>query len=210
MPPPERGSVTNVALLDAVPGLRLCDRDWRALASMRHPVKVALWLAMMRPVEELFAREGMVETTQDGEVQSIPAALAWAETVMRRAIRGDMQASSMIADRFEGKVGTRRDEEDPEESRRRGDIQAVIESVVTSLVNTRIAGGEALDITPVESSMDSERQDSDTRSSLQEERQREEQDNQERGQTLAETNDSPEERDLTDPSYSPPYTNGHS
>ena len=92
-----------------------------ALASMRqHPVKVALWLALMRPTEELFARESFVETTQDGETRSIPAVLAWAETIARKAIRGDMQAAGIIADRIEGKVGTRRDEEDPEDERRRG------------------------------------------------------------------------------------------
>jgi hypothetical protein len=202
--------VTTLGMLDGVPGLRLADRDWRALASMRHPVKVALWLALMRPTEELFSRESLVET-KDGEATSIPAILAWAETVARKAIRGDMQASAMIADRIEGRTGTRLDEEDPEHARRRGDIQLVIEQVVTSMVNTRIAGGEALDITPTVSPypVDSERQDSDTRPTAVEEREREEADNQARGQSLAETNDSPEERDLTDPLQAPPYTNGH-
>ena len=49
-----------------------------------------------------------------------------------------MQAAGIIADRIEGKVGTRRDEEDPEDQRRRVDIQAMIESVVTGLVNARL------------------------------------------------------------------------
>jgi hypothetical protein len=46
-----------------------------------------------------------------------------------------MQAAGIIADRIEGKVGTRRDEEDPEHQRRRVDMQAVIESIVTAMVN---------------------------------------------------------------------------
>lgn len=33
------------------------------------------------------------------------------ETLLRKAIRGDMQAAGIIADRIEGKVGTRRDKE---------------------------------------------------------------------------------------------------
>ena len=92
----------------------------------------------MRPTEELFARKSFVETTPDGETRSIPAVLAWGETIVRKAIRGDMQAAGIIADRIEGKVGTRRDEEDPEDQRRRVDMQAVIESVVTGLVNAKL------------------------------------------------------------------------
>ena len=57
-------------------GHALVLRDYRLLAGMRHPVKTALWLALMRPTEELFARELFVETTWDGETRSIPAVLA--------------------------------------------------------------------------------------------------------------------------------------
>src|SRR5580765_6805957 len=59
--PPDTTGLPALDLLDAVPGLRLADRDWRALAAMRHPVKVALWLALLRPSEELFSRESLVE-----------------------------------------------------------------------------------------------------------------------------------------------------
>jgi hypothetical protein len=120
-------------------GHALVLRDYRLLAGMRHPVKTALWLALMRPTEELFAREAFVETTQDGETRSLPAVLALGETLVRKAIRGDMQAAGIIADRIEGKVGTRRDEEDPEDQGRRGDMQAVIESIVTGRVNAKLA-----------------------------------------------------------------------
>jgi hypothetical protein len=51
---------------------------------------------------------------------------------------GVRQAAGIIADRIEGKVGTRRDEEDLEDQGRRGDMQAVIESVVIGLVNAKL------------------------------------------------------------------------
>ena len=114
-----------------------------------------LWLALVRSTEELIARESFLETTRDGESRSIPAMVALGETIVRKAIRGDMQAAGIIADRIEGKVATRRDEEDPEDQRRRGDMQSVIESVVTGLVNARLASADnspetsALDRTPV-------------------------------------------------------------
>ena len=64
--------------------------------------------------------------------------VVWGETMVRRALRGDMQAAGIIADRIEGKAGTLRDDEDPEDQRRRGDMQAVIECVVTGLVNAKL------------------------------------------------------------------------
>jgi hypothetical protein len=208
--PPPVGAVTALEVLDSVPGLRLASRDWRSLASMRHPVKVALWLAMLRPVEELEARaaDRAEVAAVDGEEgyterRSIPAVVAWAEAAVLKGIKGDMTAWSLVADRIEGKVGSRLGEEDPEDARRRVDIQSTIEAVVAGLTNARLENPseEPLDITPVDTSMDTERQDSDTarQSEIAEAAHRETQDNQERGQGLVRTNDSPEERDLTDP-----------
>jgi hypothetical protein len=214
--PPNTSDLTAISTLDAVPGLRLADRDWRALVGMRHPVKVALWLALMRPVEELEVRaESFAETVPVGdegvtERRALPAVIAWAEAAVLKGLRGDMQAWSQVADRIEGKVGHRKDDVDPEDERRRGDIQSVIEAVVTGLVNARLEGGEDfVDITP-ETVLDSERQDSDTarRRDVMEAARREAQDSQERGERLATTNDQPEERDLTDPLAGPRITNG--
>ena len=70
--------------------------------------------------------------------------MAWGETIVRKAIRGDMQASSIIADRIEGRVAMRPDEVAPEDEARRDDMQAVIEFVVTAMVNARIADGRRL------------------------------------------------------------------
>ena len=62
---------------------------------------------------------------------------------------------AIIADRIEGKAGTRRDDDDPENERRRVDMQAVIEFVVTAMVNVKLVGANdspedsATDRTPV-------------------------------------------------------------
>jgi hypothetical protein len=195
--------VTPLDVLDGVPGLRLADRDWRALAAMRHPVKVALWLALMRPTEELEARAQQgVERLADGDTRSIPAIIRWAEAAVLKGMNGDMTAWALVADRVEGKIGTRKDEVDPEDERRRGDIQSVIEAVVVGLTNSRLAQPDdsMLDVTAI-TSMDTERQDSDTarRTELAEAAHRDQQDAQARGSTLVATNEEPEERDLTEP-----------
>jgi hypothetical protein len=219
--PPSNPPVTNLGLLDSVPGVRLADRDWRALASMRHPVKVALWLALMRPAEELMSRESLLTTTPDPttkhpELTSIPAVIAWAEAAVRKGIRGDMQAWSLVADRIEGKAGLRKDDIDPEEARRRTDVQATIEAVVRGFVDGRLndPASNARNITDIEpvaqSPHDTHRQDSDTvrRAEIMEAARREAEDNQGRGESLVQSNDTPEERDLTDP-HDPRRPNGH-
>jgi len=209
-----------ISVLDSVPGLRLADRDWRALAAMRSPVRVALWLALLKTSEELMARESLTERLvstvdtdqpppEEGyppETSSIPAVVAWAEAAVRRGIRGDMQAWSLVADRIEGKVATRQGDIDPEDERRRGDMQSVIESVIGAMTTERLnsQNDEPLDITPHEV-VDVERQDSDAirRQELRESQEREAQDNQGRGESLAQTNQEPEERDLSDPLEGP-------
>lgn len=203
--PPNTAELTAIQVLDSVPGLRLADRDWRALAAMKHPVKVALWLAMLRTREELESRANGIEMV-GGELSSIPAIVSWAEAAVRRGMGGDMTAWAMVADRIEGKVGTRRDEVDPEDERRRGDIQSVIEAVVTGLTNARLANpsDDALDVTPID--MSTERQDSDSvrRQEIQEAAQREEADAGQRGSSLIQTNQEPEERDLSGQGEAPP------
>jgi hypothetical protein len=249
--PPDTSGLTTISTLDAVPGLRLADRDWRALAAMRHPVKVALWLALLRSSEELMSRESLVElvttnserqnpesvnepasahsstqnpevgagqTTQESspvrEPTSIPVIIAWAEAAVLKGMRGDMQAWALVADRIEGKIGLRRDDVDPEDERRRGDITTTIESVVRALVDNRLThpGDDSLDITPATNTLDNERQDNDTarmrRREIAEAARRETQDNQQRGESLAQTNEEPEERDLTIPDGDPRRRNG--
>jgi hypothetical protein len=218
-PPEGARPLTETALLPD--GHAVVLRDYRLLAGMRHPVRHALWLALLRSSEELFARESLLTTTPDPttkhpELTSIPAVMAWAEAAVRKGIRGDMQAWSLVADRIEGKAGLRKDDIDPEEARRRTDVQATIEAVVRGFVDGRLndPASHARNITDIEpvaqSPHDTHRQDSDTvrRAEIMEAARREAEDNQGRGESLVESNDTPEERDLTDP-HDPRRPNGH-
>ena len=58
------------------------------------------------------------------------------------ACSGNIKAIGLIAERIEGRVGMRPDEVAPEDEARREDMQAVIESVVTALVNARLASAD--------------------------------------------------------------------
>ena len=58
------------------------------------------------------------------------------------ACSGNIKAIGLIADRIEGRVGTRSGEVAPEEETRREDMQSVIESVVTALVNAKLASAD--------------------------------------------------------------------
>jgi hypothetical protein len=218
-PPEGARPLTETALLPD--GHAVVLRDYRLLAGMRHPVRHALWLALLRSSEELFARESLLTTTPDPttkhpELTSIPAVMAWAEAAVRKGIRGDMQAWSLVADRIEGKAGLRKDDIDPEEARRRTDVQATIEAVVRGFVDGRLndPASHARNITDIEpvaqSPHDTHRQDSDTvrRAEIMEAARREAEDNQGRGESLVQSNDTPEERDLTDP-HDPRRPNGH-
>jgi hypothetical protein len=117
----------------------------RTMAGMRHPMKVSIWLALMRPVGELMERASGIEEVPESEGgegsehRDIPAIIALGEALVRRGLRGDTAALNQIADRIEGKVGTRADEVDPESQARREDMMGVIESVVTALTGTRLS-----------------------------------------------------------------------
>jgi hypothetical protein len=71
------------------------------------------------------------------------------------ACTGNIKAIGLIAERIEGRVGMRPGEVAPEDEAWREDMQAVIESVVTAMVNAKIAGADdsledsASDRTPV-------------------------------------------------------------
>ena len=137
--------------------LRLAARDHRQLAAMRSPIKIALWLAMMRPVEELdrraesFEEQATGENSEASETRSIPAIIAMGEAMVRKAIRGDVAAFNAISDRIEGKVGFRKGDEDPDDSKHRETTGVVIEAVVRALTDAklgRVVDAEIVDITP--------------------------------------------------------------
>ena len=119
----------SVAELMALPpGLELAYRDWRALASMRHPARVAIWLALLRQDGELVRREA--EFMADPAAGERPAILAFAEALVLRAIRGDNYAAALVKDRIEGKAGLRQgDEAESNAARRIGVISALAEAI---------------------------------------------------------------------------------
>jgi hypothetical protein len=146
---------TTKQMLDAVPGLRLADRDWRAIASMRHPMKVALWLALMRPAHEVLERaksgwkpngEGEdPEVVPESEMRApVPSIIALGEAMLARALAGDAGAASQIADRIEGKVGQRAGDVDPAVEVNRATVAATIESLVRVMTASKL--GQVVDV----------------------------------------------------------------
>ena len=71
------------------------------------------------------------------------------------ACSGNIRAIGLIADRIEGRVGMRPGEVAPEDEARRENMQAVIESIVTAMVNAKtrecrqLVGGFRPRIAPV-------------------------------------------------------------
>ena len=146
---------TTKQMLDAVPGLRLADREWRAIASMRHPAKVALWLALMKPAHEVLerAKEGWkpVGEGEDPEVvpeserrAPVPSIIALGEAMLARALSGDPSAASQILDRIEGKVGQRSGDVDPAVEASREVVTATIEAIVRGFTSQKL--GKAVDV----------------------------------------------------------------
>lgn len=151
----KRDDPTTKQMLDAVPGLRLADRDWRAIASMRHPMKVALWLALMRPAHEVLerAKEGWKpngegedpEVVPESERRApVPAILALGEAMLARALAGDATAASQIADRIEGKVGQRSGDVDPAAETSRATVTQTVEALVRAMTNQKL--GKVVDL----------------------------------------------------------------
>jgi hypothetical protein len=146
-PTPRPGSITDV--MAQVPGLELAHRDWRAMVGMKRPMQVTLWLALQRTVEELESRADGLERLADGEVQSIPAILRLGEVIVQKALGGDMTAAAMIADRIEGRVGTRKGDTD-EGALNREQMAGIVEGIIGAYTRHRMdTPDDALDITPV-------------------------------------------------------------
>jgi hypothetical protein len=68
------------------------------------------------------------------------------------ACSSNIKAIGLIAERIEGRIGTRSGEVAPEDEARREDMQAVIESIVTAMVNAKIASAD--DDSPEDSAPD--------------------------------------------------------
>ena len=142
-------------LVDDSPALRLAARDWRSIAAMKHPAKVALWLALMRPAHEVLerAKDGWKpvgqgedpETVPESERREpVPSIIALGEAMLARALSGDSAAASQILDRIEGKVGPRAGDVDPAVEASRETVAATIEAVVRGFTNAKL--GKAVDV----------------------------------------------------------------
>jgi len=131
--------------VDDSPALRLAARDWRSIASMRHPAKVALWLALMKPAHEVLARakDGW-QPDEEGGGKGVPAIIALGEAMLARALAGDATAASQIADRIEGKVGQRAGDVDPTTEVTRAAVTATIEGIVRGFTNHKL--GKVVDL----------------------------------------------------------------
>ena len=139
--------------VDDSPALRLAARDWRSIASMRHPAKVALWLALMKPAHEVLARakDGW-QPDEEGDGKGVPAIIALGEAMLARALAGDPSAASQIADRIEGKVGPRAGDVDPAVEVNRATVAATIESLVRVMTASKlglVVDVDVIDETPI-------------------------------------------------------------
>jgi hypothetical protein len=129
------------------------------------PVRRAIWAALMLDCATL--RAFVARATEPGGKRandspaddSLPERLAALDVIAARlvlnAVDGDVRAFEMIANRIEGRVGMRPGEVAPEDEARREDMQAVIESIITTLTNAKLASADdsledsASDRTPV-------------------------------------------------------------
>src|SRR5262245_53391439 len=91
------GGVIDESRDVALRNLRRLEARHQRFLDIHSPIKAALWLALLRPVDELMAR-GEPEHSEE----RITGVVALAEAMARRGIRGDVSAFNSIADRLEG------------------------------------------------------------------------------------------------------------
>lgn len=135
--------------------------DVRRFLGHSTPIKAALWLALLRPTDKVIADAAAGFAPVEGEDDSMvdkPAIIAFAEMALAKALTGDMQAWSLIADRIEGKPGLRRDEISDEAAAVRDGLQASIESIVSALTDAKL--GRIVDVDVILDGAPQNRQDS--------------------------------------------------
>lgn len=121
---------------------QLRENHYRFLAT-RNPLTASILMALMRPATSLISEFKTQHTSVDelpGEDDRIlppkPAIIAIGETIAAKALLGDSVAVNLIADRIEGRVGTRKGDEN-EDTSRLAEVQQMIEGVVRALTNNR-------------------------------------------------------------------------
>ncbi len=150
--------------------LATLQRDHRRFLTAGHPIKDALHLALQQPAGALLQRyagvmrayhaaaaaalpsddptERSAGTADEADMR--PAIVAYTETMVAKAILGDLQASALISDRIEGKAGLRRADMDAETEAQRVRVRGVIADLVTDMVARNRQRAEPMDITPEE------------------------------------------------------------
>lgn len=147
LPSPE-GYETQLAALAA---------DKRRFLTAHHPIKDALNMALQEPAGVLLQRyaatlrafqasqQAGMASDEPGEreagtaldVDARPAIVAFTETMVAKALLGDLSAASLVSDRIEGKPGLRKADLDAETQAQRERVRNVIGVLVEEMVERR-------------------------------------------------------------------------
>lgn len=123
-------------------------RRWREALDQMTPRAAA---AIQEPNTPLLGPDGnalvgplgqLIEPVDDGP----PGLISVGDAIVAKAMLGDMTAAEMILNRIEGRVGSRKDDEDADAVNRRGEIIIAIEETVRKLQEQ--PGDHAVDVTP--------------------------------------------------------------
>lgn len=154
--PDEEGYLAQLAALSA---------DRRRFLTAHHPIKDALHLALQQSAGALLARHartlrayqaalnGPAPSDEPGERQAgtgedmddRPAIVAFTETMVAKAIMGDLSAASLVADRIEGKPGLRKADLDAETAAQRARVRDVVSTLVEDMVERRARAATIID-----------------------------------------------------------------
>lgn len=165
--------IEDFSNLDVAPGedgyaaqLDALARDRRRFLSAHHPIKDALHMALQQPAGALLQRyadtlrafteaqqnPGSDDPTEPSPfTDTRPAIVAYTETMVAKALLGDLQASALIGDRIEGKPGLRKADLDAETAAQRERVRSVIGALVESMVERRGDNARVIDAQDIES-----------------------------------------------------------
>lgn len=138
--------------------LQQLEREHKRLLRHNLPVTSSLWLALMKPGQDVITRyrralmdaSSDVESSDDPTERPIspPAIIMLGETMVAKALLGDMAAAAHVAERIEGKPGVRRGEETPETQAARNVVLGAMREIVTMMVDAK--HGREVNVTDVD------------------------------------------------------------
>lgn len=148
--------------------------DRRRFLTAHHPIRDALHMALQQPAGVLLARyAATLRAFQDAQsaalpsddpdernagtaadVDDRPAIVAYTETMVAKALLGDLSAAALVSDRIEGKPGLRKADLDAETAAQRERVRNVIGVLVEQMVERRAANGETARVIDGEASAD--------------------------------------------------------